>query len=512
MAQESEKDLSKKRRNNRYCSVLRSTSKGSAIGQSCPKVVKRKYRVKQDEREDEEDEEDEEEEKYVKKKKEYEENEKKEDKVETIGEEEEEYNSSMDEGTFSINEPSEFSSESLMSPPGLQSPRMFMNFPSPDSSKKDEGTFSINEPSEFSSESLMSPPGLQSPRMFMNFPSPDSSKKDKKNKTLEANKQGAYQVNGVNILNRTDLDSKTAIERIQKRRENHNHIERRRRDLINNTIHEISLVVPNAVHQGRRPNRGHILKAALYYIKELSHENTVLKQQARLNDIINYSNNNNNNNNHNHNHSCAIHSNSFGYTGLINSRTHISAISTATAEAAAVAEAAAEEAASVAAKAAAIVKEKAAVISAVAASTNLRRLEPRPFFAAENTPSAHLTHMPYAYSSPTPPVSHTSLQYEQQNPRSNQVRRNIPTMVVEPKNVLPQSDSFMQPHRSTTITNTNTSPTVTKAVTIPTTTVQYDGDNDDDGDGEDENLYILILNIHPNTKENGNERQKGFGV
>lgn len=65
---------------------------------------------------------------------------------------------------------------------------------------------------------------------------------------------------------RKNLDSKTAIERIQRRRENHNHVERRRRDTINNTIYELSQVVPNALHTGQKPHKGNILKATLDYI------------------------------------------------------------------------------------------------------------------------------------------------------------------------------------------------------------------------------------------------------
>ena len=62
------------------------------------------------------------------------------------------------------------------------------------------------------------------------------------------------------------MDSKTAIERMQRRRENHNYIERRRRDTINNIIYELSQVVPLASWSGQKPNKGNILKATLDYI------------------------------------------------------------------------------------------------------------------------------------------------------------------------------------------------------------------------------------------------------
>jgi hypothetical protein len=66
---------------------------------------------------------------------------------------------------------------------------------------------------------------------------------------------------------RNNLDSKTAIERIKRRRENHNYVERRRRDVINNTIMDIAETVPNAITTGQKPNKGSILRLALDYIK-----------------------------------------------------------------------------------------------------------------------------------------------------------------------------------------------------------------------------------------------------
>ncbi|KAI8149463.1 hypothetical protein BJV82DRAFT_504378 [Fennellomyces sp. T-0311] len=101
--------------------------------------------------------------------------------------------------------------------------------------------------------------------LFLNFTT-DLSPQMPKKKTKK--RQTAYRVNGVNILNRNEVDSKTAIERIQRRRENHNHIERKRRDNINNTILQISQVVPDAGQQpGQRPNKGRVLQLALAYIQ-----------------------------------------------------------------------------------------------------------------------------------------------------------------------------------------------------------------------------------------------------
>ncbi|KAI8336689.1 hypothetical protein BC941DRAFT_427786 [Chlamydoabsidia padenii] len=117
--------------------------------------------------------------------------------------------------------------------------------------------------------------------LFLNFTSDLSPKfTPSQKKPTTPGKKAAYRVNGVNILNRKNLDSKTAIERIQRRRENHNHVERRRRDTINNTIYELSQVVPNALQTGQKPHKGNILKATLDYILVLQAENQMY--QARL--------------------------------------------------------------------------------------------------------------------------------------------------------------------------------------------------------------------------------------
>ncbi|KAK3817290.1 MAG: hypothetical protein J3Q66DRAFT_183216 [Benniella sp.] len=43
----------------------------------------------------------------------------------------------------------------------------------------------------------------------------------------------AYDVGGVNILNKKPVDSRTALDKLKRRRETHNRVERRRRDCIN---------------------------------------------------------------------------------------------------------------------------------------------------------------------------------------------------------------------------------------------------------------------------------------
>ncbi|KAI8364742.1 uncharacterized protein BYT42DRAFT_590221 [Radiomyces spectabilis] len=148
-----------------------------------------------------------------------------------------------------------------------------------DDSAEDNDTDSSTEESSPPTTTTTTMTKPQPQPLFLNFTSDLSPQKIGKKKSKAAKRQTAYRVNGVNILNRNNLDSKTAIERIQRRRENHNHVERRRRDNINNAILELSQVVPNAIHPGQKPNKGNILKLALDYIKALQAENTLLKNQ-----------------------------------------------------------------------------------------------------------------------------------------------------------------------------------------------------------------------------------------
>jgi hypothetical protein len=68
-------------------------------------------------------------------------------------------------------------------------------------------------------------------------------------------------------FDRSEIDSKTMIERLKRRKENHNHIERKRRDHINNTIFELAEVLPNSNPNDFKLNKGNILKATLQHIK-----------------------------------------------------------------------------------------------------------------------------------------------------------------------------------------------------------------------------------------------------
>ncbi|KAI9322590.1 hypothetical protein BX666DRAFT_1896604 [Dichotomocladium elegans] len=127
-----------------------------------------------------------------------------------------------------------------------------------------------------SSSSRTAPAGGQGPQaMFLNFTSNLEPHTKPSNRTK---KSPAFRVNGVNILNRKNVDSKTAIERMQRRRENHNHVERRRRDNINNTILELSRIIPTAGPDHQKLNKGSVLKLALNYILDLQKENQKLRE------------------------------------------------------------------------------------------------------------------------------------------------------------------------------------------------------------------------------------------
>ncbi|KAJ1675107.1 hypothetical protein EV182_001926, partial [Spiromyces aspiralis] len=93
----------------------------------------------------------------------------------------------------------------------------------------------------------------------------------------------SFRVNGVNILNRNDVDAKTANERLRRRRENHNFVERRRRDNINQTIQCLAELIPNPSQDQTKMNKGLVLRMAVEYIRELQHINQNLAtENARL--------------------------------------------------------------------------------------------------------------------------------------------------------------------------------------------------------------------------------------
>ncbi|KAJ1912108.1 hypothetical protein IWQ60_009814 [Tieghemiomyces parasiticus] len=132
---------------------------------------------------------------------------------------------------------------------------------------------------EHLSDSSEAPNNANKP-MFLNFTSDLAPfNGNKKPKTRKSN---VYRVSGVNILNRNSVDSHTVMERLQRRRENHNFVERRRRDTINNTIMELADVIPSAQKDGSKPNKGSILRKAVEYIRELQDDNQQLRERLGL--------------------------------------------------------------------------------------------------------------------------------------------------------------------------------------------------------------------------------------
>ncbi|CAO3659752.1 unnamed protein product [Umbelopsis ramanniana] len=112
--------------------------------------------------------------------------------------------------------------------------------------------------------------------MFINFSSDMSDSGFKAKRKYKR----AYKVNGVNILN-SEIDSKTMMERLRKRKENHNHIERKRRDHINHTIFELADILPQMDSKDIKANKGSILKATLQHIKDLQAENLTFRLQLQ---------------------------------------------------------------------------------------------------------------------------------------------------------------------------------------------------------------------------------------
>ncbi|KAJ2020216.1 hypothetical protein GGI13_001106 [Coemansia sp. RSA 455] len=99
------------------------------------------------------------------------------------------------------------------------------------------------------------------------------------NKKQKTKKSNVYKVSGVNILNRNSVDSKTALERLQRRRENHNFVERRRRDNINLTITTLSSLIPYCAEEGVKLNKGSILHMAVEYIRDIQDINSALSAE-----------------------------------------------------------------------------------------------------------------------------------------------------------------------------------------------------------------------------------------
>ncbi|CAO3594081.1 unnamed protein product [Absidia cylindrospora] len=86
-------------------------------------------------------------------------------------------------------------------------------------------------------------------------------------------------LNGVNILNKTSLDSDTMMHRIKQRRETHNRVERRRRDKMNSLVNDLAHAIFLQSSNAEKHHRAKILRHAVDYIRFLQQENTALKRQ-----------------------------------------------------------------------------------------------------------------------------------------------------------------------------------------------------------------------------------------
>ncbi|KAI8077800.1 uncharacterized protein BX664DRAFT_343515 [Halteromyces radiatus] len=91
---------------------------------------------------------------------------------------------------------------------------------------------------------------------------------------------GKLMMNGVNILNKTSLDSDTMMHRIKQRRETHNRVERRRRDKLNNLVNELAQSIPlTSTNDREKYHRAKILRRAIDYIRLIQQENKAMKIQ-----------------------------------------------------------------------------------------------------------------------------------------------------------------------------------------------------------------------------------------
>ncbi|KAJ9084650.1 hypothetical protein DSO57_1022137 [Entomophthora muscae] len=90
---------------------------------------------------------------------------------------------------------------------------------------------------------------------------------------------------GVNVINRKDLESDVAIDRIQRKRERHNRVERNRRYRINQAMDQLATLIPASestsssddVSHNHSTNRSSLIHDAVNYILALQKENATLK-------------------------------------------------------------------------------------------------------------------------------------------------------------------------------------------------------------------------------------------
>ncbi|KAF9111877.1 hypothetical protein BGX27_004319 [Mortierella sp. AM989] len=93
----------------------------------------------------------------------------------------------------------------------------------------------------------------------------------------------SFDLAGVNILNRKPLDTKTALDKLQRRRETHNRVERKRRDCINQLIDDLTKLLPpkHLEEATSKCHRVNVLRGAVSHIKFLNESNEALVSSIR---------------------------------------------------------------------------------------------------------------------------------------------------------------------------------------------------------------------------------------
>ncbi|KAG0250373.1 hypothetical protein BG011_008401 [Mortierella polycephala] len=93
----------------------------------------------------------------------------------------------------------------------------------------------------------------------------------------------SFDLGGVNILNRKPLDTKAALDKIQRRRETHNRVERKRRDCINQLVDDLTKLLPPEHLEGAtsKCHRVNVLRGAVAHIKHLSESNETLSKSIQ---------------------------------------------------------------------------------------------------------------------------------------------------------------------------------------------------------------------------------------
>ncbi|KAG0202471.1 hypothetical protein BGX28_005022 [Mortierella sp. GBA30] len=90
----------------------------------------------------------------------------------------------------------------------------------------------------------------------------------------------SFDLAGVNILNRKPLDTRTALDKLQRRRETHNRVERKRRDCINQLVDDLTKLLPpkHLEEATSKCHRVNVLRGAVAHIKFLSETNAALSK------------------------------------------------------------------------------------------------------------------------------------------------------------------------------------------------------------------------------------------